>query len=355
MAEFEDIPLSDLLLDQNNARLTDPVDSQQAAMLALVRQASPLYLLKQAEHIVVHGLDPSTLPIVVPTGDDKKRYVVLEGNRRVLALKALEMPSRVEAALSQSQMRRLLALSRRFEKDPIDTVRCSVLPSTEEATMWVSLRHTGRNGGVGLMEWGSNEKDRFTARHGDRDRSPAGQVIDFVREQGTLSEEARSSRKGVLTNVARLLSTPEAREALGIDLQDGAVVARYPMNEVRKSLTYVVEAFLTGKANVKNVYHAPDRKAFANAIPHEARPNPRTRFGAPIPLTELTSESGTQSIGRAAPASRPRRRKPLGRPRERTTVIPRDCDLDIDTQRVNAIYYELRMTSRSQRLQMRVR
>ena len=49
-------------------------------------------LERLAHDIQLYGLDPSSLPIVMPYGEGSNRYLVLEGNRRLLALKALENP-----------------------------------------------------------------------------------------------------------------------------------------------------------------------------------------------------------------------------------------------------------------------
>lgn len=89
MPEYVSVPVSSLLLDSRNPRLPDEGASQQATAVALVEQHGATALLKLADDIVEFGLDPLSLTAVVPTGDTRKRYTVLEGNRRLLAIKAL--------------------------------------------------------------------------------------------------------------------------------------------------------------------------------------------------------------------------------------------------------------------------
>ena len=63
-----------------------------------------------AKDIVNYGMNPTELSIVMPLNDDLRRYVVLEGNRRLTALKALENPEWLVGAMQPGEveeMRRL--------------------------------------------------------------------------------------------------------------------------------------------------------------------------------------------------------------------------------------------------------
>lgn len=328
--EFVDVAVSDLLLDEKNARFKDQQETQQATALALAEQQGDR-LLNLAEDIVESGLDPLARPAIVPTDDRRRRYVVIEGNRRVLALKALDTPALISPALSSSQHKRLNALSERYANSPIDTVSCALFTSDDEIRHWMELRHTGQNEGVGLVEWGADEKDRFGARHGTR--SAAGQILDFVEKRDLLSQEAKESSIGVLTSVRRLIGTPAVREAIGLEVTQGQVYSRYPGPEVAKPLSYIVEQMKTREIHVGDIYTAEQRRAYAESIPAEYRPDERTRLDQPIALHTVESAQPEP-----APRKKGRRRKS---PAERTAIIPRDCDLDIDTPRINYLYSEL--------------
>lgn len=78
------IPLTDLLLDMSNARLGEEQSSQQQVYLTLGKQQGKR-LISLAEDIIANGTDPTNLPAVVATDDRRRRYKVIEGNRRVLA------------------------------------------------------------------------------------------------------------------------------------------------------------------------------------------------------------------------------------------------------------------------------
>ena len=99
MPRNEDIVVPDLLLDPENARLGTVQTTQPATALALAAQQGRR-LVNLAADIVEAGLDPAQPLTVLATGkgDRRRRYTVLEGNRRVLAIKALETPSLVAGA-----------------------------------------------------------------------------------------------------------------------------------------------------------------------------------------------------------------------------------------------------------------
>ena len=226
MHETADIAVADLLLDEQNPRLPDEHTTQQAVYLALAKQQGQK-LLRLAEDIMKQGsVDPTTLTAVVPTTDSRRRYKVVEGNRRVLALKAIETPSIVRSEYSTSDQKKWNELCARFGEAPIDKITCVIFDSEESARHWVELRHTGANDGVGVVEWDANEKDRWKARHGSR--QPAGQVIDFVDRVGGVEP----GNAKILTNVNRLIVSKPVAEALGIEIIKGTVHSHYSAEEV---------------------------------------------------------------------------------------------------------------------------
>lgn len=338
MNETVKISLSDLILDRSNARLPEAERSEAEARHALA-DIQGRKLVTLARDIVEHGLDPTALPAVVATTDSKKRYVVLEGNRRVLALKALETPALVIPALSSTDQSALYKLSERFAENPIAEIECVLFDSEEEADHWIDLRHTGANEGAGLVEWGPEEKDRRNRRKGKAQK--AGEVLEFLDRMGVIEDSGGQEQRRVLTNIERLLSTPDARRSLGLDSPRGskAIVSNYNAEETSRVLGRVVERFQSGELSVKDIYSADDRRAFAkDLLPKADRPRASERLPAPVRLSELTP--GGKSKGPAATARRAKARR-RRRERERTTLIPKSCDLDIAPPRINDVYTEL--------------
>lgn len=331
MAEIVEIPLADLLLDVENPRLVDTQQTQQETARELAARQGDA-LLRLAHDIVEHGTDPTALVAVVPTGDRHKRYRVVEGNRRVLALRALESPSLVASAFTASTNRRLASLAKRYAAQPVERVTCVLFASEDEARHWVELRHTGQNLGAGLVEWGAEEKDRFQARHSGQ-RNRAGQVLDFVEAHGNLDERERTSNVGVLTNLDRLL-TPYVREKLGLELQGGRLVALFPTEQITPALTKIVGDLKTQRIVVRDIYRAADAKNYIDGLPARLFPKKSKALKEPVLLDDLTA-------GKAKPTPVKKQRGPRPKPRLRTTVVPASATLNVTPPRINSIYVEL--------------
>ena len=337
---FVEIPVARLLFDQKNPRLPVAAASQQDAALSLTKVMKPKQLLALAGHIVKHGVDPLHPICVVPTGDEEKRYTVYEGNRRLLALKALDTPALVSAVLTQAELARLVRLSKSFQKMPVESLRAVLAESVDEVIEWLNLRHTGLSDGAGLSEWGPDEKERFRVRYLNAQRTEVGQVIDFLEREGLLKRLGEDGPAKFQSNLQRLLSTPEARQALGLDYRKGVVVALYPKDEVAKAVGHVVDLFITEKMAVKDIYHADDRKQFVKELPASVRPDPTRRLAAPVELDKVSMGVSGPAMPTLPAVPTKRHQKRADRPR--TTVIPRDVDLDIDDPRLNKIYIELK-------------
>lgn len=326
-----DIPVVDLLLDPKNARLGQEQPSQQATAHALATQQGKR-LVKLAENILERKLDPAQLFTVLATNDKRRKYVVLEGNRRVLALKALDTPSLIQSALLPADFKKLTALSLKFESDPVSEVHCVLYDANEAeaAYEFVLNRHGGAREGAGLVEWDADEKDRFRARHGGSGlRNLAGQALDFlVAVDGPSSVPTKIS-----TNVQRLLKSVHVREKLGLEQVNGELVSYFPMEEVAKGLRKIAEDLRTQKIKVPDIYNDEQRKDYIDQFKRSELPTASKRLAQPVRLTELPSGKATPVTPKAKP--RPKAKPP------RTTVAAPDAKLNPGPPRINEIYNEL--------------
>lgn len=328
------IPVSELLLDQKNARLGDEQPGQQATIHALAEQQGRR-LVKLAESIVTNGLDPAQLFSVIPTTDKKRGYIVLEGNRRTLALKALETPTIVQSALSTTDFKKLLALADRFAAAPIEQVQCVLYEPEEEtrANDFVMSRHGGAQEGVGLVEWDSDEKDRFRVRHGDTTvRAYSGQVLDFINDIDGPSE----SKARISTTLQRILKSKAVQAKLGIEAVDGELVSRYPVGEVAKGLRKIVDDLRSQRIRVPNVYHEADRENYISTFTADELPDPATKLDAPARLADLPKGQTTT----VTPKPKQPRAKTKTKP-PRTSVAASDAKINPTPARLNTIYNEL--------------
>src|SRR6266576_6128895 len=144
MAETQPLAPADLLIDEENPRISQPNSGQHRALEALAEHLGTK-LVTLAADIVQNGLDPSNMPIVMPVVGPPVRHVVLEGNRRLAALRALENPDSVSDAITGHPLKKLRRLGRQYQQNAVETIDCVVVNTRDEARHWIELRHTGQN------------------------------------------------------------------------------------------------------------------------------------------------------------------------------------------------------------------
>jgi hypothetical protein len=261
MATNKLLELSELLVDSKNPRIVDVLENQNDAIRAVASNQNRK-LVRLAEDIIEHGINPADLLMVMPFGDTNNLFVVLEGNRRIVALKLLENPEIVRGAIDNSIFENFKKLNPQYLENPITAIDCIVVETRDEAQHWIELKHTGQNEGAGLVTWGAAEAERFRRRSGQK--PPHVQILDFLEGRNYIS---RGTRHDVpVTSLKRLLSTPYVREKLGIEIRDGRVITKLAENEVAKGLQKVVEDLASKRTRTGDIYHAKDRIDYIDSL-----------------------------------------------------------------------------------------
>ncbi|MGD0205328.1 MAG: hypothetical protein ABSB57_02660 [Dehalococcoidia bacterium] len=324
----ESIRPADLLIDEQNPRILQPNLGQHGAIQALA-QLQGRKLLALTKDIVKYGLNPSELSIVMPHEGDFERYVVLEGNRRLAALRALENPELLVDAVEAKVLKEIRRLSHAYQGNPVESVECLVVGNRPEAGHWIELRHTGERGGAGIVPWGSDESTRYSARSGKVKIHQ--QALDFLERRGDLSPQGR--RAVPTTSFKRLIQTPEVRSKLGLEVQAGRLCLLADENNVAKALLHVTGDLASGKIRVKDIYHRGQRIAYANALPSSIVVRPTMKSGQGVDI-----ETGETEV-------KPKRPPSVRVVPERDKLIPHDCVLEVSDPRCRQIGKELRRLS----------
>jgi hypothetical protein len=164
-------------------------------------------MLALARDLVERGeANPTELPIVIGHGS---KYLVLEGNRRVAALKLLGDPHLADDARQRAAFERLKS----NRNQPPATLYCAVAEDRDEADPWITLRHTGANDGVGVRVWSAEQN----ARHRRRMQAPidsgtvraiaiADDLTEAYQADTAFVELIRRVRASKLTNIGRFFS-----------------------------------------------------------------------------------------------------------------------------------------------------
>lgn len=336
----ETIAVSQLLVDTENPRLSETQNNQADAISAMARAQSDR-IVALAEHLVDNGPCPSSLPIVMPSASDEGMYCVLDGNRRVSALKLLGNPSLADGALPSLSMRKLKHLATKFKDSPIVDVTCVVVSTRDQADRWIQLTHRGQNQGAGLVEWDGQVAARYDARKGSK--PVALQILDFAKEKCDLSEETRrriDDGRFPITTLERLIKTPYVRKKLGIDIVEGDVVTTHSESEVGKGIGRIVDD-IGARSNgltVSKLKSQEDRINYVNTLAKNELPDD----GAAQLEAYALGSSPAPTAPSGGPNAAYRRASAGGTARRRIALVPSDCRFSIPHHRINKIFGELK-------------
>lgn len=148
-APIVEVDIDDLQLDLENYRIPTPSANEAAALKYLFASED---VVGAARLILRDGYFDNEVPIVTKSSSG---YVVLEGNRRVSALKALHDPAIVPA--HEHEMRALL---RRYQLEAQDLpkfIRVIVVRDRETAAPYLARLHTG----LSKRRWSRDQQATF--------------------------------------------------------------------------------------------------------------------------------------------------------------------------------------------------
>ena len=332
MADQKKLKLKSLWINTENYRF-EPTESQAEAIAVMVEdQNEKLYNI--AESISQNGMNPIDLAIVTDLPNHAGKFLVLEGNRRITALKLWTNPSLLKDTSASSGLKKKFDSLNTKAADKIpDTIDCVFFNDPTEADKWIKLKHTGENSGVGTVSWDGQQAARYQVRVGEKS-SPGLQVLEYLKAVGAFDPALRAKLPEVrVTTLTRLVTDKDIQKVLGISIESGQVTSTLPEVEVLKGYTQVVKDLLTKGFSVKKVYTKEQREQYANNFPAASRPNLTTSTGTP-----WTSNPSKPSVPTppASPATKVKKSST-----ERTKVIPKNCNISISNPKVNGVYDEL--------------
>ncbi|NTF69773.1 hypothetical protein [Rhizobium rhizogenes] len=285
------LPIEDLRLDIKNPRIAE-ANSQRDALQKIVTDQD-IKLVALAESIVEDGLNPMDRFLVIPSEEELNKYVILEGNRRLAALKILRNP----AVLTGMQVRgpvkkRFEELAAAFDSDDLSHADCFDIEAREDAAMWINQRHTGENEGRGIVDWSGVASARF------RGNDPALQALDFVTMRGGLTddEKAKIAERFPITTLDRLLSTPAVRAIIGVDIKGGKLLSGLPFSELIKPLQRMVRDLVSGTITVTNLKRQPQMVAYASSLGNDL-PDLTSASGSVLPIEDILPPTPSATSG----------------------------------------------------------
>ncbi len=258
-------------------------------------------------------------------------YVVLEGNRRVAALKILETPALADGTVVEKAF---TVLAKKYAENPIRELEACVFPTREEAQPWLRRRHLTSASGVGLQGWKPMAKARANRDQGLK--APRFLAVsEFLQDDSEEWAELSDVLDSKWTTVDRVLNASTLPTVLGIniDLKTGSV-------------TFGNENVNAGKALLRRVLHEIARPEFkfAEIESDVDREDFVNRFSAwSVKAKRKGRSGGTAPPPPVKPVAPPRKVRLT--PAPRTTLAPRSGSrtFNVDGDRLNSLYKECRL------------
>lgn len=340
------LSVTNLRLDPQNPRIPDSsIELSQRDLIADLVENDKI--LELAKNIVDNGYYPVESLIIVE--DDKKKYV-LEGNRRLAALKLLLSP---ETAPTDWE-RRFRALSNRVDPNSIKKVKVIQAPSRDAAAPIIMSKHTQR-----LIEsWSPLMQAKFYRNLVKRGLSiteiaeeynlQASEITDALQRYTMyavacaldLSEDVarkvQNPREFPITTLDRLYKNTKVNQFLGISFDENKhLVGSIDVNEFKKGYTKIVTDIAKGEVHSRTVNTTAAMKKYLDSI-NDYKPNLNKKGS--FTSDALLKAAAKKTITRPSVT----RKRPKPKPVILMALIPSSFPCDLNNQRINDVLDELK-------------
>lgn len=259
--KYKEIKLSDIILSKENPRFEKAFSETEAIQRMIQNQ--DVKLVKLAEHIIDNGFNPTDIPAVIKDKKTKK-FLMGEGNRRIIALMLVENPNFVFS--NEALKNRFLLLKSQKGHLLPQKIFCVIFESPHDADEWIKLKHAVHHEGVGTERWNSEQANRFAKGSVEnlpielqaieifkKDRKTSKTIIDLIPSLKT-------------TNLRRLLSDPYVRGKIGLVYNENKLKLLDPKHKSLKNLEAIIHTISKPTFVVDGIYHKKDRKKFIDSI-----------------------------------------------------------------------------------------
>lgn len=263
---IKEVGLDELDLDLRNVRIPGGDLDESAIANYLVEAAD---LLELARNILRDGYIDNEIPVVVA---ERSRHVVLEGNRRITALKAIHDPS----LLGKSAPRMERLTSRYPESGTPNRIRVMIAPSREAVQPLLARLHTRNPKKSWIREQQAvfyhaqlsptmTVDDLRTIYPGEAPSIPSfirmGEMREVIRglryDDAELEEFVKTSQLK-MTTFEYAYERPRIQQVLSLEFnRDGLLESKRLNDSQCRGLMYLLERFKAGTLNTRS----PELKA----------------------------------------------------------------------------------------------
>ena len=331
------ISVGNLLLDSSNYRIVKQ-KSQKATRDAIINEQGKK-LVKLADDILVHGLNPFDLPMVIVAEDGQQNYIVLEGNRRLTAINLMLDP---ELAKDTPVHKAFIKLNKNHADSIPKVLDCVIAPNRQAALVWINRKHANGLEGAGTEPWSSMAKARADVEQGVP--RPDYDIVQFVLTNEKLEADIRDHLTGArfnITTLERLVTTKELPEAAGFSIQNGKIIAGSSAQWLQAVLTDVVTTIARGNRNgakftEREIDKEKGREEFIASLVSD---HPKQKKAS----KEWLVTGNPQVVGHTAKtATKQAASKGTASTEDQVNLIPKQFKLELPSGKINDIFVELK-------------
>lgn len=338
--------VTSLQLDPLNPRIPDVGEgvSQRDLIADLVEHEDVTELAKD---IVEQGYSP--LERLLGFEEDDGKTYILEGNRRLAALKLLLNPD----AAPEDARKRFRALAEKAAGGVPTRASVVLAPAREDAAGLIMQKHTRTQ----VSAWEPVMQARFFKNLLGKGKTvedlakrygfPASEIRDRLRTltlyeiacalplPPEVSDVVRNPRAFKISSIERLGAMPVVREFLGVEFDAaGRLKGTKHRGEFERAYGRIITDIVNGQLDTREVNTVERAQEYLKKIAN-LTPKKSGRFGSedfeePPPTKRAANGASASSAGRSRAA-----------PREQTTLIPKRRKCPVSDRRIREIWGEL--------------
>ncbi|MDQ0149158.1 hypothetical protein J2S18_001088 [Eubacterium multiforme] len=278
---FINVSIDKLIVNPENYRF-ESVDNEDLAIKIMLDKHNKA-IKELLKDILENGLNPLERLLVF---EKNNNYIVLEGNRRVTALKIINDVN-ILKNIDQKYFKEYSKLIKNTKnKFSLDKVSCALTDDIPESNKWIGLKHTGSNGGRGTIPWDTTQKRRFLNNTTTNSKSNiVTSLYSYIKSNNYYCDSIKQNLDIIpVTTLERLLNDPYVRENIGIDIKRNTIYKLYPDIEISKPLKKVLNDLINKKIVVTDIYTKSHRIDYLDTFSEKDLPNYSTKLTFPIEL-----------------------------------------------------------------------
>ena len=320
------LKVSELMLDEINPRHHEM--SNEREIISWFANSRKAKLKSLIHNIAEYGWDSSKIPIVIRANQDG--YTVIDGNRRIAAIKLLRNPALVD----NNQLKAFANKCKSKAKNVPKSLLCLIKANRADCKINMERNHKGENDGIGQVTWGTIETARYNQEiqgHPGRHATALG-VIEYLQNDGQLTEDEIENFP--ITTLDRVLNSRIFKKLVGYRYEQGKLLANINPKEASKPIRRLVVDLKNKRIKVDDVKSAQKIQAYYEGLDEAHKPSDTTPLSEPRAMLNLQQMSSR------------RRQKSPGSPQRSKLVRERsNLTIPIDQTRAHAIFEELKKLS----------